>query len=80
MAEIIDFSAAYESVNGPDKEFIWRDDRGVYWYMFTASYRLGSEDWTLQFWAKDMHDAKSRLEAIKTTGIVDGQIHSRVMQ
>jgi hypothetical protein len=76
MTDIIDLQERKDE-KSIDPEFRQKI-MGEKWYKFLASYEFRGNRYTLDFWALDMDDAKERIDAIKNTLKLDGQIHTTV--
>lgn len=46
--------------------------------LFTCSYRHAGSQWAFDIYARDEADAHARLQAIRTTGQVDGEVGARI--
>jgi hypothetical protein len=71
---IIDLSAERGRRDAPDSEHIRRDDFGRPMYRFTCSYDMCDGRWCLDLWAYNREDADARMNAIRRSGRVDGQV------
>jgi len=49
----------------PSPEFVRRDEYGRTMYFFCATYTYEKAQWSVEFWAYSMADAKQRLSAMK---------------
>jgi streptogramin lyase len=75
MGEVINFPNPVK----PDPNFIYVDEDGVQWFVFSCSYvdhRNKLMSFTL--WATDKADAAERLTFIKDGAQLDGQIYGTV--
>lgn len=76
-ATVIDFKASHDRKHGPDPAHVFVDARGVKWFEFTCSYRdAGGEEFSFSIWAADDADAERRLQQLRQSAKVDGQIHA----
>lgn len=44
------------------------------WPLFTYEYQYQNAQWSFEIPAKDQADAEARMRAIRTTGVVSGEI------
>lgn len=72
--DIIHLGAERDRRNGPDADHVRRDDFGRPLYRFTCSYDMGDGAWALDLWAYSREDADARMDAIRRSGRVDGQV------
>lgn len=80
MADVLSFTEALERRDGPDVEHVWRDGSGVKWFRFAFSYDFEGREFVVEVWARDRGDADARLEALRATGRVDGQVYATVFE
>jgi hypothetical protein len=73
-AEIIDFAIKEKP---PTAEFVRTDDDGRQMFCFLIHYGMNGSQWSCQMWAYDADDAQARLDGIKASGSVAGQIFSQ---
>lgn len=66
----------------PDSEFRRVDDQGVEWFCFVVDFlvpqALGGGSWSFRIWARDFKDAQARVEAIKATATLGGQLYAEI--
>jgi hypothetical protein len=66
----------------PADEFVTTDSYGGKMYCFTCSAvlkdGLNERPFLFNFWAYDFADAERKMEAIRSTGRVDGQLIERI--
>lgn len=78
VSDVIDLNAARERLRGdqPDAEHVAVDAHGVRWYRFTCRYVDGDSEHGFDIWATSHEDAARRMEALRATARVDGQVHA----
>lgn len=79
MPDIIDFRDEHDKRHGPDPEHVVCDEHGVKWFEFACSY-VDYEGCHVGFriLAKDQTDADRRIEALRKSARVDGQVYATV--
>lgn len=77
-AKVLSFSEAREKREGPDAEFVVRDEMGVKWFTYGVRYRDGDAEFSFRIFARDFEDAERRLKLIASSGQVYGQIMTEV--
>ena len=75
---IIDISAERDKRNGPDAEFVRSDDYGRKMFSFSVEYKMGDDGWGFTIWAYSMEDAQARVDAIRASGVLLGQVYSEM--
>jgi len=78
MAEIIDIRQEQEKRFGPDPRFVTVGPDGKKWFMFVASYKDEDREFAFQFWALDMEDAERRVQLMRSSLKLDGQLYAQV--
>lgn len=73
MGDIVNLSDERDKREAPDDEHVTLVD-GQNWYRFGATYKADGKEFSITFWAKDMQDASLKVEAIKETLTLMGQI------
>lgn len=75
MGDIIDINRASK----PDAENVFIDGDGVSWFKFTCTYvdNRGAE-MGFTIWALDHSDADIRINTIKQSAKVDGQLYATI--
>lgn len=73
-AEIIEFTVN----DRPADEFVRIDDEGRKMFYFMIHYRMGESQWSCRIWAYDAEDAQARLDGIKASGTVAGQVYVQI--
>ncbi|QIG70799.1 hypothetical protein EVB91_248 [Rhizobium phage RHph_I1_18] len=68
-----------EQQNQPAKHLVFHDEiRQINMYTFTASYRfdteIGNRSYSIEFFADNFDDAYKRVDAIRKTISLDGQL------
>lgn len=59
----------------PSSKFVTRDRNGDVMFAYTVSYEFEGRDYSFTIWAHDQDDAENRLNHIRRTGNVDGQVY-----
>ncbi len=75
MTNIVDLD---EIRNKPDADCVWADEGGVKWFKFSAEFFHDGKNWGFFIWARDFTDAESRIQSIKATVALGGQIFSEI--
>lgn len=75
----IDLTAERARREKPDAEFTRRDDFGRPMGLFALDYQFGGKDWTTELWAYSAEDAAARVEAMRHSLTVAGQLHEQVL-
>lgn len=75
---IVSFTEAHDKRHGPDPEHVYRDGMGVKWFEFTCSFSVDGKEFGFHLWALDRADCERRLDALKQTAEVDGQLYAIV--
>lgn len=57
----------------PDADYV-RVVEGVKYYKFCLEYGFGGSHWSIDIWAKDFKEAQKRVNAIKGTLKIRGQL------
>ena len=76
--DIIDLSAERNRRAAPDPEHVKRDDFGREMYQFLLSYDFDGGQWGTRLWAYSLDDAQAKVEAMRGSLRVDGQLFSEV--
>lgn len=79
MTNVIDLNAERERRDGPDAGCIAHDQDGRKMFKFSIGFRVGDSEFTFSIFAYDWPDAERRLQFIRETGEVTGQIYSEGM-
>lgn len=78
---IIDLAQHRQKHNRPDPQFICTDQEGREMVAFCGSYRLDTgETFGIDFYAYDFDDAEKRVEAIRSSLVLDGQKFSEISE
>ena len=77
MTDPIDLSAERDKREGPDPEYVKRDEYGRPLYTFIAEYRRGDATFSIEFWAYDQDDAQAAVAAMNTGVTLVGQVYWR---
>ena len=62
----------------PDPDCVTRDEAGRPLFRYCCDYRLFGRGFTFTLWAYDFDDAEARLDAIRQSGHIAGQVLSEV--
>jgi len=73
---VIDLNAERSRRDGPDAEFRTSDAHGVEMFLFSIDYQFCGSEWSFNIWAYSFEDAEARVDAMRNTLNVAGQIHS----
>lgn len=76
MSDVIDLTAERNRRDGPDPEFIRRDDFGRALYLYGLDYEYGGKEWMTELWAYSFEDAEARVQGMRLSLKVMGQKHS----
>jgi hypothetical protein len=76
--DVIDLNAEREKRDGPDPEFIRRDDFGRPMYLFGLDYAFHGKEWMIELWAYSFEDAEARVEAMRSSLRVMAQKYAEV--
>lgn len=76
--DIVDFAAARDRrLNPPpDPEHVFTDEHGQQWFEFLCAYADADGEFSFTIWAKDFEDAERRMNVLRQTAVVSGQIYS----
>lgn len=76
---VIDLATEREKRDGPDPEFTYLDPMtGIRWNQYTCDYRFEDKSYAVTIWAQSFEDAEARIEAMKQTLTLGGQIYSEI--
>lgn len=75
---IVDLAAAREQRNAPHSDHVYIDANGAQWFEYDIAYRDPQTGTRFRFtiWATDAIDAQRRIECVKTSAEVAGQIYA----
>ena len=72
---VIDLTAERNKRTAPDPEFVKHDDLGRPMYCYCVEYDMNGKQWGgVSIWAYDFEEALRRLEAIRQSSKVGGQL------
>ncbi|MCB1470899.1 MAG: hypothetical protein KDK08_27910 [Rhizobiaceae bacterium] len=77
MTPIINLGAERARRDGPDAEFVRKDEFGRTLYCFITTYQDGEACFSLDLWAYDFADAERRVCNIKASLELAGQVFER---
>lgn len=78
MSEIIDLNERRNAADKPDAEFIRKDDFGRPLYCYLLGYEFERGQWRAEIWAYSMEDAQARVDAMRESLFLRGQMHTIV--
>ena len=79
MDDPINLAAERNKREAPDPQFVKKDDFGRPMYAYCCSYDMDGKQWGgVTIWAYSLEEAQRRMEAIRETGRVDGQLMGAV--
>ena len=81
MPDVIDFQSEHAKRHGPDPEnvtLVFEDGKAVKWFKFDCSFADAASEYVFSIWARDHADAERRVELIKASAKLIGQVHSTV--
>lgn len=61
----------------PDAEHVRRDDFGRPLYRYLLTYSMDGSEWGADVWAYTMEDAEARVQAMRTSLKLEGQVFER---
>jgi hypothetical protein len=76
---IVDLNAERSKRERPDPEFIMKDDFGREMFRFSLSYEMDGKQWATSVWAYDFEDAQKRVDGMRATLTLDGQLFTSVL-
>jgi hypothetical protein len=76
--KVVDFAAAHDRKHGPEQQHVYRDDLGVKWFEFTCEFKYGESSFGFSIWALDAADAQRRMECLRATATVCGQVYATI--
>lgn len=75
----INLAAERNKREAPDPEFVRKDDFGRPMYAYCVSYDMDDKQWGgVTIWAYDFDEAIRRLDALRQSGRVDGQLMGHI--
>lgn len=74
MSEPVDLNAERNKRAAPDAEFTRHDAFGRPMYCYATSYKMGDDDWSAEVWAYSDEEAAQKVEAMRSTLKLDGQM------
>lgn len=78
MADVVDLGAERNRREAPDVEHVRHDDFGRTLFCYLLSYDFADSQWSAQVWAYSMDDAEKRVEAMRESLRLDGQLYSMI--
>lgn len=73
---VIDLASRRAGADRPAPEFVMVDDSGREMRLHSISYRMADRWWSCQLWAYSMKDAEARVQAMRETLHLDGELHA----
>lgn len=77
MADVIEFPKPAEPM--PDAEHVCivvENGQPIKWFEFTCTFSDGETEYSFRLWARDFADAERRLNELRATARVDGQLYA----
>lgn len=78
MTDIVDLSLERAKREEPDDNCVMKDDFGRPLYRFALEYSYDNSRWAAEVWAYSFEDAAARVEGMKSSLEVVGQIFAEV--
>lgn len=78
MTDIIDLNAERDKRDGPDPEFVSVDEFGRKLFTYMLEYSFEGKHFSTTIIAYSMEDAAGRVEAMKHSLVLKGQLYSVV--
>jgi hypothetical protein len=75
MSDVINLTAKRNERENPDPEFVRKDDFGRPMYCYALDYAMDDASWGAQIWAYSMEDAERRVEAMRSSLSLLGQMY-----
>lgn len=75
MSDVVDLRAERDRRSGPDVEHRTTDQWGRPMFNFAVDFEHGGSEWSVYLWAYDFEDAQSRVDALRATATLAGQIY-----
>ncbi len=72
--DIIDLNAERNKREQPDPDCVKRDQYGRDMFLFGLEYKMGEDAWTTHLWAYSWDDAEARVQAMRESLTIYGQI------
>ena len=73
---ILDHQTARAARDRPNADCIKRDDDGREMQLYALAYEFDGGTWSAELWAYSEADAQARVEAMRETLAVDGQVYA----
>ena len=61
----------------PDRQFVRETEDGHTVYLFVNEYDFEGGKWSFELWAENFAEAQARLDAIKASAALTGQLYER---
>ncbi len=74
MAEIYDLSKVRGERDKPNAKYIKHDDFGREMHCYLIDYVFDGGEWSAELWAYSVEDAKARVDAMRESLILKGQL------
>jgi hypothetical protein len=78
MTEPTDLTDYRNKRAAPDPEFVMTDDFGRPMFAYLLSYDFNGGSWNIKLWAYSMEDAEARIQAMRESLTLDGQMFTTV--
>lgn len=80
MSEIVDLAQVRNAKERPDPQFVRQDEYGRPLYTFSYSFEHEGKRYGFHFLAYSFDDAQAKLDSIRSTAVLDGQVYAEVPQ
>jgi hypothetical protein len=76
--QIINFLSQPAAADRPDHDYVSIDQNGQEIYKFALQYHWNDKTWAAEIWAYSLDDAERRVQAMRQSLIVSGQLYSDI--
>jgi hypothetical protein len=78
IMQIIEFRSQPAAADRPDNDFVSIDQNGQEIYRFALQYDWDDKLWAAEIWAYSLDDAETRVQAMRQSLTVCGQLYSGI--
>lgn len=78
MSDILNLAFERDKRLAPDPEFVRTDDFGRKMYLFALEYRMDGDEWGCEVWAYDVADAQRRVDGMRQSLRILGQMYTAI--
>lgn len=78
MSDIVDLCAERDRRGGPDADFVHLDEHGRKLFVYVLDYEIDGSIFSIHMVARSMEDAERRVEAMKTSLVLKGQLYREI--